>query len=159
MAKTTCDICDEYPSIIQIAEPLFHSYGGRPSFSGRIATIKCHEDNSRFRELILQDGAGRVIVMDGGGSLRRALVGDQLAGVARANGWQGIVVHGAVRDAEILVNLPIGVFAVGLCPLRPLNAGGGEQGITVRFAGVDFVPGHHLYADQNGIVVAPHALD
>jgi regulator of ribonuclease activity A len=108
--------------------------------------------------LIVQDGTGAVIVIDGGASLRRALCGDQLAAVAVANGWQGIVVHGAVRDAEILANLPLGVFAMGLCPMRPLNDGGGEQGIIVRFAGISFEPGHYLYADRNGIVVAPRAL-
>jgi len=96
--------------------------------------------------------------MDGGGSLRRALVGDQLAAIALSNKWQGIVVHGAVRDAEALANLPLGVFALGLCPMRPANAGAGDQGITVQFAGISFEPGHYLYADQNGIVVAPHAL-
>jgi regulator of ribonuclease activity A len=156
--KITCDLCDEYPSLVHVAEPLFRSYGGRSRFSGCISTIRCREDNSRFRELIVQDGAGRVIVIDGGGSLRRALVGDQLAAIAVSNGWQGIVVHGAVRDAEALAELPLGVFAMGLCPMRPANDGAGEQGIAVRFAGISFEPGHYLYADQNGIVVAPHAL-
>jgi len=141
-----------------VADPLFQSYGGRSRFSGRISTIRCREDNSRFRELIVQDGIGRVIVIDGGGSLRRALVGDQLAAIALSNRWQGIVVHGAVRDAEALANLPLGVFAMGLCPMRPANDGAGEQGIIVRFAGISFEPGHYLYADRNGIVVAPHAL-
>jgi regulator of ribonuclease activity A len=158
LEKTTCDLCDEYPSLVHVAEPLFHSYGGRSRFSGCISTIRCREDNSRFRELIVQDGAGRVIVIDGGGSLRRALVGDQLAAIALSNGWQGIVVHGAVRDAEALADLPLGVFALGLCPMRPANDGVGEQGIIVRFAGISFEPGHYLYADRNGIVVAPHAL-
>ena len=158
LEKTTCDLCDEYPSLVQVAEPLFRSYGGLSRFSGRISTIRCREDNSRFRELIVQDGSGRVIVMDGGGSLRRALVGDQLAAIALSNKWQGIVVHGAVRDAEALATLPLGVLALGLCPMRPANDGAGYQGITVQFAGLNFEPGHYLYADQNGIVVAARAL-
>jgi regulator of ribonuclease activity A len=158
LEKTTCDLCDEYPSLVQVANPLFLSYGGLARFSGRISTIRCREDNSRFRELIVQDGSGQVIVMDGGGSLRRALVGDQLAAIALANRWQGILVHGAVRDAEALAELPLGVFAMGLCPMRPANDGVGEQGIIVKFAGVSFEPGHYLYADRNGILVAPHAL-
>lgn len=158
MDKTTCDLCDDYPALVQVAEPLFRSYGGTPRFNGRIATIRCHEDNSRFRELILEDGRGRVIVIDGGGSLRRALVGDRLAGIAVTNGWHGIVVHGAVRDAEVLAELPFGVLALGLCPMRPKNDGAGEQGIALHFAGVNFEPGHYLYADRNGIVVAPQAL-
>jgi len=158
MDKTTCDLCDDYPALLQVAEPLFHSYGGASRFSGRIATIRCREDNSRFRELILEDGRGRVIVIDGGGSLRRALLGDRLAGIAVRNGWQGIVVHGAVRDAEALVELPFGVLALGLCPMRPANDGAGEQGIPVQFAGVRFEPDHYLYADRNGLVVASQAL-
>jgi regulator of ribonuclease activity A len=158
LEKTTCDLCDEYPGLVQVAEPLFQSYGGESRFSGRMSTIRCREDNSRFRELIVQDGVGRVIVIDGGGSLRRALVGDQLAAIALSNRWQGIVVHGAVRDAEALANLPLGVFAMGLCPMRPANDGVGDEGIIVRFAGINFEPGHYLYADRNGIVVAPHAL-
>jgi regulator of ribonuclease activity A len=158
MDKTTCDLCDDYPALLQVAEPLFQSYGGRQRFSGRISTIRCSEDNSRFRELILEDGHGRVIVMDGGGSLRRALVGDQLAGIAASNGWAGVVVHGAVRDAEALADLPVGILALGLCPMRPARNGAGEVNVSVEFAGVRFEPGHYLYADINGIVVAGQPL-
>jgi regulator of ribonuclease activity A len=158
MEKTTCDLCDEYPAVAQVAQPLFHSYGGIANFSGCIATIKCHEDISRVRELVERDGRQKVLVIDGGGSVRRALLGDQLAAKAVAHGWQGIVINGAVRDIEVMATLPIGVQAIGHIPARPANDGTGEQGVSVRFAGIHFVPGHFLYADRNGIVVAPHAL-
>lgn len=158
MDKTTCDLCDDYPALVQVAEPLYQSYGGVRRFGGRISTIRCSEDNSRFRELILEDGHGRVIVMDGGGSLRRALIGDRLGAIAAANGWAGVVVHGAVRDAEALTDLPLGVLALGLCPLRPASSGAGELNVPVQFAGVRFEPGHYLYADINGIVVAAQPL-
>lgn len=156
--KTTCDLCDEYESTIQVVESIFHGYGGIGRFSGTIATIKCHEDNSRVRELVEQPGHGKVLVVDGGGSLRRALIGDQLAAKAAARGWHGILIHGAVRDVDALAALPIGIVAVGHVPLRTAKKGLGETGIAVRFAGVTFVPGEQLYADRNGIVVAPHPL-
>jgi regulator of ribonuclease activity A len=158
MGKTTCDLCDEHAAVIQVADPVFRSYGGLTAFSGAISTLKCHEDNSRVRELVDQKGGGQVLVIDGGASLRRALVGDQLAAKALANGWRGIVVYGAVRDVEILRTLAIGVVALGLQPMRSVKNGVGETGITLRFAGISFVPGHHLYADDNGIVVAPQPL-
>lgn len=156
--KTTCDLCDEYPAILQIADPVFRSYGGAAQFGGCIATVKCHEDNSRVRELVVQDGRGKVLVVDGGGSLRRALLGDQLAAKALAHGWQGVVIYGAVRDVDVLATLAIGVQALGHIPVRRAADGAGEAGVTVQFAGITCVPGHYLYADHNGIVVAPHAL-
>ncbi len=158
MEKTTCDLCDEYEAVVQVADPLLHTYGGISNFSGCITTIKCHEDNSRVRELVAQDGQRKVLVIDGGGSVRRALVGDQLAAKAISHGWQGIVVYGAVRDVEVLATLPIGIQAIGHSPIRSAKNGIGEQDVIVRFAGISFVPGQFLYADRNGIVVAPHAL-
>jgi regulator of ribonuclease activity A len=156
--KTTCDLCDEYGPVLQVANPVFRSYGGVAQFGGCIATVKCHEDNSRVRELVVQDGRGKVLVVDGGGSLRRALLGDQLAAKALAHGWQGIVIYGAVRDVDVLATLAIGVQALGHSPVRPAVDGAGEEGIPVEFAGITCVPGHFVYADHNGIVVSPHAL-
>jgi len=156
--KTTCDLCDEYGPVLQVADPVFRSYGGVAQFGGSIATVKCHEDNSRVRELVVQDGQGKVLVIDGGGSLRRALLGDQLAAKALAHGWQGVVIYGAVRDVDVLGTLAIGVQALGHSPVRPAADGAGEEGVTLQFAGLTCVPGHFLYADHNGIVVAPHAL-
>ena len=158
MDKTTCDLCDEYADLIQVAEPIFRTYGGISHFSGAIATVKCHEDNSRVRELVEQDGRGKVLVIDGGGSVRRALMGDQMAAKALAHGWHGVVIHGAVRDVDVLATLTFGVHAIGVSPVRPANSGAGEAGVTLRFAGITCTPGHYLYADNNGIIVAPRAL-
>ena len=158
MKKSTCDLCDEFESILQIAEAAFASFGGRHAFSGRIATIQCPEDNSLVREMVASNGRGQVLVVDGGGSLRRALLGDQLAEKAVANGWEGIVINGAIRDLEALAELDIGVMALGVIPLKTEKKGLGSRGQTAHFAGVNFTPGHFLYADDNGLIVAPRAL-
>ncbi|MFT4196602.1 MAG: ribonuclease E activity regulator RraA [Pseudoxanthomonas sp.] len=154
---TTPDLCDAHPEV-QVAEPLLRDFGGRSAFSGRIVTIACFEDNSRVREQVALDGTGKVLVVDGGGSLRRALLGDMLAERAVASGWAGIVVHGCVRDVEVMANLPLGVKALAAVPVRGDKRGQGEVDVPVRFAGVRFEPGHWLYADANGVIVAPAPL-
>ena len=159
MKKSTCELCDEFESILQIAEAAFASFGGRHAFSGRIATIQCPEDNSLVREMDATDGRGQVLVVDGGGSLRRSLLGDQLANKAVANGWEGIVINGAVRGVKALAELDIGVMALGVIPLKTKKTGLGNRSLTVHFANVTFTPGHFLYADDNGLVVAPRALE
>ena len=158
MPRSTCDICDDFPDEVKVADPLFQDFGARAAFSGRIVTIKCHEDNSRVRELVAEDGRGAVLVVDGGGSLRRALLGDQLAAKAVANGWEGIVIFGAVRDVEALCTMDIGIKALGAIPLKTDKKGIGERDVAVRFAGVDFAPGQFLYADANGIIVCAREL-
>ena len=159
MSSSTCDLCDSHPGLVRVADPLFRDFGGRDAFQGRIVTVKCHEDNSLVRDLVAEPGCGCVLVVDGGGSLRRSLLGDQLAEKAVRNGWEGIVVFGAVRDVEALARLGLGVKALAAIPLKTDKRGIGDRDITVRFAGVDFIPGEHLYADANGIIVAATALD
>jgi regulator of ribonuclease activity A len=154
---TTPDLCDAFPEV-QVAEPLFRDFGGTRAFSGRIVTIRCLEDNSRVREQVEREGTGQVLVVDGGGSLRHALLGDMLAEKAVANGWAGILVNGGVRDVEVLANLPIGVKALAPTPMKTEKRGLGEVDVPVRFAGVSFVPGHWLYADANGVIVAETGL-
>lgn len=156
-AWTTPDLCDQHPDVL-VAEPLFRHYGGHARFSGAIVTVRCFEDNSRVRELALAPGHGRVMVVDGQGSLRHALLGDQLAAQAVGNGWSGVLIHGGVRDVEILATLPLGVLALGACPRKTEKRGLGEVDVPVNFAGVAFVPGHWLYADGNGVLVAPRPL-
>ena len=158
MPRSTCDLCDDFPDDVRVADPLFRDFGARTAFSGRIVTIKCHEDNSRVRELVAEDGRGAVLVVDGGGSLRRALLGDQLTAKAVANGWEGIVIFGAVRDVEALCTMDTGIKALGAIPLKTDKKGLGERDLPVRFAGVDFVPGHFLHADGNGIIVTTRML-
>jgi len=158
MAIVLPDLCDAHGDLVRVAEPIFVSFGGRRSYGGIIETIKCFEDNSLVAERVNEPGHGRVLVVDGGGSKRCALVGDNLAGQASANGWQGIVVFGCVRDVDELAQIELGVHALAAHPLRSVKRGVGERGVVLKFAGVDFVPGAYLYADSNGIVVAPVAL-
>lgn len=157
MDWTTPDLCDAHPDV-QVAEPLFRGFGGRVAFHGPIATVRCHEDNSRVRELAGTPGLGRVMVVDGGGSRRRALLGDQIAANAARNGWAGFLIHGAVRDVEVLAQLDLGVQALAAHPMKTEKRCLGEADVPVAFAGVDFRPGHWLYADANGVIVSASPL-
>lgn len=159
MAHSVPDICDEFIDEITVLDPLFRDFGGRSRFSGEIVTIRCFEDNSLVGEAVRGPGRGRVLVVDGGGSLRRALLGDLLAATARDNGWQGLLIHGAVRDVEILETIDLGVKALGACPVKTDKRGEGQQDVPLRFAGALMEPGHYLYADLNGVVVAKRRLD
>ncbi len=154
----TADLCDEYSDSLKIAQPLFNDYGKRISFGGEISTVKCFEDNSLVRNQLEQPGKGRVLVVDGGGSTRCAMVGDILAQMGADNGWSGIVVYGCIRDSSIIATIEIGVKAMGTLPLKSVKKGEGEIDITVHFADVDFIPGQYLYADEDGIILSPKAL-
>ena len=157
MSWTTPDLCDDHPEVA-VADPIFRDYGGNSAFCGRIVTIGCFEDNSRVRDLVATDGRGKVLVVQGGGSLRRSLLGDMLAEKAVANGWNGFVINGCVRDVEALAKLPLGVKALAACPVKTEKRGLGEVDTEVSFAGVAFSPGHWLYADGNGVIVANRDL-
>ncbi|MCU0757637.1 MAG: ribonuclease E activity regulator RraA [Steroidobacteraceae bacterium] len=152
------DLCDAHADLVQVAEPLFRDFGARRAFHGPIRTIKCHEDNALARATLQTPGAGHVLVVDGGGSLRHALVGDKLGALMLENGWAGVVVYGAVRDVEVLATMPVAVRAVGVIPRPPQKKGLGELDVPVRFAGVTFTPGHWLYADENGLLVSATPL-
>lgn len=158
MSLSVPDICDQFLDEIGVLEPLFSDFGGRRRFHGQIATVGCFEDNSLVGASVRAAGHGRVLVVDGGGSLRRALLGDLLAGEAFRNGWQGLVINGAVRDVEILATIDIGVKALAACPVKTEKRGAGERGLVLHFAGVSIEPGHWLYADANGVVVAARNL-
>ena len=157
MTWTTPDLCDAHPDVA-VAEPIFRDYGGRHAFCGRIVTIDCFEDNSRVREQVGSDGRGKVLVVQGGGSLRRSLLGDLLAELAVQHGWSGLLIHGGVRDVEALARLPLGVKALAATPMKTEKRGLGEVDVPVAFAGVTFAPGHWLYADANGVIVAEREL-
>jgi len=158
MSFKTADLCDEYPDSLQICEPGFSSYGGRPRFFGQISTIKCHEDNSLVREAVAEPGEGRVLVVDAGGSKRCAMLGDMLAAKAAAKGWSGVLMYGLIRDSVDIAQMDLGVKALGTCPLKSVKKGIGERDVVVRFSGVTFVPGEYLYADEDGIVCSATAL-
>jgi regulator of ribonuclease activity A len=154
MALSLPDICDEFDEEVRVFDPLFQDFGARRRFCGEIVTVKCYEDNSLVRDLVQTEGHGKVILVDGGGSLRRALLGDLLAAKAAANGWQGLVINGAVRDVEILETIDLGVKALSATPKKTEKLGAGQLNIPVKVAGVRVVPGRFLYADTNGIIVA-----
>lgn len=152
------DLCDQHGDTLQVADPLFHDFGGKPLFYGQAVTLSCYEDNSLVRELVNRPGQGRVMVIDGGGSLRRALLGDQLAIKAAEQGWEGIVIFGAVRDVGTLATLALGVKALAACPVKTEKLGQGELDAVVSFAGVTIHPGDYVYADLNGVLVSATRL-
>ena len=154
-AISTADLSDANEGAAQVLRLQMRDLGGRRAFSGPIRTVRCHEDNSRAKAVLAAPGEGAVLVVDGGGSLNCALVGDMLAEGAVKNGWAGVVVHGAVRDAAVLATLDLGVKALGTMPLRSVRRDQGETDVIVAFGGVIFTPGDRLYADEDGVVVLP----
>jgi regulator of ribonuclease activity A len=158
MTFKTADLCDDHEGKISVVEPLFGDFGGNISFSGKIFTIKCFEDNSLVGEALKTPGEGRVLVVDGGGSIRKALVGDLLAQAGADNNWSGIVVNGCIRDSRIISKISIGCKALATFPMKTDKKGVGEQNLIVHFADVDFIPDHYLYADEDGIIVSANNL-
>ena len=158
MTLSVPDICDDFFDEIQVLEPLFSDFGGKNKFCGEIVTLKCFEDNSLVRDLVRSEGRGRVIVVDGGGSLRRAMLGDLLAAKAAENGWQGLLINGCVRDVEILETIDLGVKAINCVPVKTDKRGEGQLDIPVSFAGALIEPGQFLYADANGVAIARRNL-
>lgn len=163
MSLATADLCDRHEEQlrngdVRVVAPMFRGFGGRKAFHGPIATLKLFEDNSFVRKALEQPGAGRVLVIDGGGSTRRALVGDQLAALGVKNGWAGIVVYGCIRDSAAIADMDIGVFALATHPQKTDKKNAGEADIPVTFGGATFQPGEWLYADQDGVLVARTAL-
>ncbi len=157
MNYVTPDLCDAYPDVA-VVEPMFANFGGRDSFGGQIVTVKCFEDNSVVKAQVEQPGKGKVMVVDGGGSLRRAMLGDMLAAKAAENGWEGIIVYGCVRDVDVLADIDLGVQALGSHPMKTDKRNIGDLNVEVTFGGVTFRPGEYVYADNNGIIVASHEL-
>lgn len=156
-AFATCDICDAYrddqTGALRVLPPLWREFGGALSFSGSVSTLQCFEDNGLLRAALESPGAGRVLVVDGGGSLRTALVGGNLGALAVASGWAGIVVDGCVRDAAELAACAVGIRALALCPMPPAKRGAGQRDGPIRIQGVGVRPGDWLYADADGIVL------
>lgn len=152
------DLCDDYPNEVHVLEPILRGFGGRRRFGGEVVTIKCFEDNSLVKELAGTPGRGRVMVVDGGGSKRRALLGDMIAAKAVENGWSGLVIFGCVRDVEALKELDLGVHAMAAYPVKTEKRGLGDQDVAVRFGGVTFRPGDYVYADENGVICAARDL-
>lgn len=151
----TPDICDDFADQVTVLAPIYQNFGGKTSFYGEVETVKCFEDNSRVKELLATPGNGRVLVVDGGGSLRCALIGDLIAASAVDNAWSGIVIHGCCRDVHELQTMDFGVRALNAFPLKSTRKGVGEQGIEIEIGGAVIRPGMWIYADETGIVVTP----
>jgi regulator of ribonuclease activity A len=162
MTFKTPDLCDEFEAelgkTVRIVAPMFQRYGKRTSFSGQIVTLKIFEDNSLVREAFAEEGQGKVLVIDGGGSLRCALVGDQIAILAEKNAWEGVVVYGCIRDSADINGIDIGVRALNTHPQKSIKKGVGDRDIAVTFGGVTFNPGEYIYADEDGILVSSKLL-
>jgi regulator of ribonuclease activity A len=154
---STPDLSDDAPQAQAIPLP-FCNYGKVSHFSGSVVTIKCHEDNSLVKQLVDEPGEGRVIVVDGGGSPRRALLGDMLAQKASDNGWSGLVINGVIRDVDEMAVINLGVQALGTCPVKTEKLGIGERDITIEIAGVVIDSGDYIYADNNGVLVSKERL-
>lgn len=152
------DLFDQYEQQLKLAEPLFNDYGGNTIFSGEIVTVSCLNDNSKVKELVATDGHGKVMVVDGKGSLTRALLGDMLAEQAVENGWQGIVINGCIRDTGTISTLSLGVKALGCNPIKTEKLGVGEINKTINFANIQFIPGQYIYGDTNGLAVSEKQL-
>jgi len=158
MGKATADLYDEHGERLRVLAPIFNDYGGLTDFEGSVTTVKVHEDNSLVRAALEEPGNGKVLVIDGGGSTRCALVGDLLAALGSENGWAGIVVYGCIRDSGPISNIAIGVKAIATNPRKSVKKGAGDRDIVVQFAETTIAPGDYLYADRDGILIAPAKL-
>ncbi|RJX65401.1 ribonuclease E activity regulator RraA [Vibrio sinensis] len=159
MEYNTSALCDVYQDQVDVVEPMFSNFGGSASFAGQITTIKCFEDNGLVRKALEQDGLGRVLLIDGGGSLRRALIDAELASIAEENEWEGIVVYGCVREVDELEDMSIGIQALASIPVGAAQQSIGETDVPVNFGGVTFIPEDYIYADNTGIILSQEPLD
>ena len=155
----TSELCDLYAEQVDVVEPIFSSFGGVSNFYGKVTTVKCFESNGLIAEVLEENGEGRVLVIDGGGAVRRGLIDVELAQLAVDNGWEGIIVYGAVRQIQQLENLDIGIHALAPIPVSADESGAGESDVPVNFGGVTFFPEDYIYADLTGIILSQEPLD
>jgi regulator of ribonuclease activity A len=153
VSVSTADLYDEHGDALQSCSVQLRHYGGRAAFEGLVSTVRCHRDNALVKAALAEPSEGRVLVVDGGGSLESALMGDLIAASAVEHGWAGVVINGAVRDVVALRELPLGALALGSNPRKSAKDGVGERDVPVSFGGVEFAPGQRLWADEDGILV------
>ncbi|WP_067477118.1 ribonuclease E activity regulator RraA [Actinomadura hibisca] len=158
MDFATADLIDDFGDELRSCETQFRQYGGRAAFAGPVVTVRCLRDNGLVKKLLNSPGEGRVLVVDGAGSLASALMGDMIAAAAVANGWAGVVINGAVRDVAELRKLDLGAKALGSNPRKSAKDGAGEVDVPVTFGETEFRPGDWLYSDEDGIVLAEREL-
>lgn len=154
----TADLCDAYPERVRVALPVLHDFGGVQVFHGEVTTLRCVEDYRPLLRTLETEGRQRVLVVDGGGSSRRAILGERLLGTARRNGWAGVIINGAIRDSAITADIPIGLRALGTVPWKGESGATGIRDVAVEFAGIVFSPGEWLWADHDGLIVADEFL-
>lgn len=155
----TSELCDLYAEQVDVVEPIFSSFGGVSNFYGKVTTVKCFESSGLIAEVLEENGEGRVLVVDGGGAVRRGLIDAELAQLAVDNGWEGIIVYGAVRQIQQLENLDIGIHALAPIPVSADESSAGESDVPVNFGGVTFFPEDYIYADLTGIILSQEPLD
>lgn len=151
--RPTADLVDDIGPEVRSCDLQFRQFGARTQFAGPISTVRCFQDNALLKSILSEPGGGGVLVIDGGGSLHTALVGDLIAELARSNGWAGLIVNGAVRDATALRGIDIGIKALGTNPRKSTKTGAGDRGVEIALGGVTFVPGEVAYSDDDGVVV------
>ncbi|OBH41260.1 ribonuclease E activity regulator RraA [Mycobacterium mantenii] len=151
--RPTADLVDSIGPDVSSCDVQFRQMGGRAEFAGPISTVRCFQDNALLKSVLSEPGRGGVLVIDGGGSLHTALVGDVIAELARSNGWAGLIVNGAVRDSATLRGIDIGIKALGTNPRKSTKTGAGERDVEVTLGGVTFVPGQIAYSDDDALVV------
>jgi regulator of ribonuclease activity A len=157
-AMKTADLVDAHDALVRFCDLPFRHFGRVAAFSGPIATVKCFEDNALLRAYLEEEGNGRVMVVDGGGSTRRALMGDQMALIMRSRGWAGIIINGAIRDSVEINQMDVGVVGLAVTPKKSSKDGAGRREVPVSFGGVEFCPGHHAYCDADGVLVSAEKL-
>ncbi len=158
MSFLTTDLYDANEGRVAVVEPMFRAYGGRARFAGQVVTLKVYEDNTRVREVLAEPGQGKILVVDGGGSKRCALLGDQIAELAVKNGWEGVVIYGCIRDSVAINALDIGVRALDTTPKKSVKRNEGQRDLVLAFGAVEFVPGHWLYVDEDGLLLSATPL-
>lgn len=159
MEYNTSQLCDIYAGLIDVVDPIFSNYGGRSSFGGKVVTIKCFESLGLIEQIVATDGTSKVLVIDGGGSARRALIDIQIAETAANNGWEGIICYGSVRDVDALEEIELGIQGLVSIPVGATDTDFGESDIAINFGGVTILPDDHIYADNTGIILSPDPLD
>jgi regulator of ribonuclease activity A len=159
MEYNTSELCNVYAELIDVLDPIFCNYGGRSTFGGQVVTVKCFEDNGLIQQVVAQNGLGKVLVIDGGGSTRRALIDSKIAETAANNNWEGIICHGSVRDVDAIEEVDLGIQGLVSTPVGASVQAIGETDVAINFASVTFFPDDHIYADNTGIILSPEPLD
>ncbi|PCI53744.1 MAG: ribonuclease E activity regulator RraA [Gammaproteobacteria bacterium] len=159
MEYNTSQLCDIYADLIDVIDPIFSNYGGRHSFGGKVVTIKCFEGTGLIAQVVATDGIGKVLVIDGGGSTRRALIDINIAETAANNGWEGIICYGSVRDVDTIEEVELGIQGLVSIPVGANDNEFGESDVAINFGGVTILPDDHIYADNTGIILSADPLD